>query len=121
MTEAEKVLASISSGEETDDDHDKSIALMVVTTEHERHVNATTTYAACFKGTDRKRTLIAMGVYCVQTLSGNPLRSSSTYFMVQAGFPSDEAFNMTIVNYALALIGGFVSVSVLRWSSVSLN
>ncbi|KAK0387056.1 hypothetical protein NLU13_5369 [Sarocladium strictum] len=109
LADAKKILAKISSGAESDDDLDKSIALMVVTTEHERHVNATTSYVACFKGTDLKRTLIAMGVYCVQTLSGNPLRSSSTYFMIQAGFPSDQAFNMTIVNYALALAGGFVS------------
>ncbi|SMR54631.1 unnamed protein product [Zymoseptoria tritici ST99CH_1A5] len=108
LAEAKDVLADISYGE-TDEDNDKSIALMVVTTEHERYINANTTYIACFKGTDLKRTLTAMGVYCVQTLSGNPLRSSSTYFMVQAGFSSTRAFDMTIVNYALALIGGFVS------------
>lgn len=84
---------------------------MVVTTEHERTLNAGTSYLACFKGGDLQRTLIAMGTYCAQTLSGNPLRAFSTYFLQQAGFPSDQAFNMTIINHSLALIGGFVSVS----------
>ncbi|SMR59422.1 unnamed protein product [Zymoseptoria tritici ST99CH_1E4] len=85
LAEAKKVLVRISSREETDVDHDKSIALMVVSTEHERHVNATTTYAACFRGLDRKRTLIAMGVYGVQVLSGNPLRGSLAYLLEQTG------------------------------------
>lgn len=94
-----------------DFDVDKQISLMVVTTEHERAMNAETTYFACFKGVDRKRTLIAMGIYCVQTLSGNPLRGYSTYFLTKAGLPSVQAFNMSLVNNAMALTGGLFTVT----------
>ncbi|KAM0284028.1 hypothetical protein ACHAQH_002223 [Verticillium albo-atrum] len=106
---AKQTLREISSQADDNLDLDKAVALMVVTTEHERYLNASTSYLACFKGFDLRRTLIMIGIYCVQTFSGNPLRSSSTYFMTQAGFPASQAFNLTVINYALALIGGFVS------------
>ncbi|KAM5369995.1 hypothetical protein ACJZ2D_008678 [Fusarium nematophilum] len=108
---AKQVLERLASVGDANLDLDKNVALMVVTTEHERTVNAETSYLACFKGVDMRRTLIVIGIYCAQTLSGNPLRGYATYFMKQAGFPSDQAFNLTIINYSLALIGGFVSVS----------
>ncbi|UKZ46994.1 hypothetical protein TrVGV298_001205 [Trichoderma virens] len=90
-------------------DIDKNIALMVVTTEHERSVNAETSYLACFQGTNLRRTLIVIGIYCIQTLNGNPLRGYSTYFLQQAGLPTTQAFNMTIVGFAVAIVGGFFS------------
>ncbi|KAF5007407.1 hypothetical protein FDECE_6255 [Fusarium decemcellulare] len=110
---AKQVLQRLASVGNVNLDLDKNVALMVVTTEHERTVNAETSYLACFKGVDMRRTLIVIGIYCNQTLSGNPLRGYATYFMKQAGFPSDQAFNLTIINYSLALIGGFVSWSLL--------
>ncbi|SPO02413.1 probable Maltose permease [Cephalotrichum gorgonifer] len=113
LEDAKKVLQRLTSAGASGLDLDKSVALMVVTTEHERTVNAETTYLACFKGGDLKRTLIAMGIYCAQTLSGNPLRSFSTYFLQQAGFPNDQAFTMTIINHSLALVGGIVSWALL--------
>ncbi|KAH7363390.1 general substrate transporter [Plectosphaerella cucumerina] len=106
---AKRILKELASKDNADEDLDKSVSLMVVTTEHERTLNASTTYLACFRGVDLRRTLIVIGIYCAQTLSGNPLRSSSSYFMRQAGFPSAQAFNLTIMNYALAFIGGLVS------------
>ncbi|KAF5535194.1 major facilitator superfamily transporter [Fusarium mexicanum] len=109
LEEAKKVLERLTSAEHVSFDIDKHISLMVVTTNYERAISAETSYLACFKGTDLKRTLIAVGVYCIQTLSGNSLRSYSTYFMEQAGFPTAQASNMTIINYSLALIGGLVS------------
>ncbi|KAF5984319.1 major facilitator superfamily transporter [Fusarium coicis] len=109
LEEAKKVLKRLTSAEQGHFDIDKTLSFMVVTTDYERAISAETSYLACFKGTDLKRTLIAIGVYCIQTLSGNPLRSYSTYFMEQAGFPTTQASNMTIVNYSLALVGGLVS------------
>ncbi|KAI1052825.1 hypothetical protein LB506_010097 [Fusarium annulatum] len=109
LEEAKKVLKRLTSAEHAHFDIDKTVSFMVLTTNYERAMSAETSYLACFKGTDLKRTLIAIGVYCIQTLSGNPLRSYSTYFMEQAGFPTTQASNMTIVNYSLALVGGLVS------------
>ncbi|KAH8891244.1 sugar transporter [Thozetella sp. PMI_491] len=107
LEEAKGVLRRLTSGGSTAFSIDKQVALMMVTTEHERTVNDQTSYTACFRGADLRRTLIVMGIYCIQTFSGNPLRGYSTYFLQQAGLPSTQAFNMTIVGYSLALVGGF--------------
>jgi SP family general alpha glucoside:H+ symporter-like MFS transporter len=108
--EAKEVLKRLTSNAHVSFNIEKQVALMVVTTEHERTVNAQTSYLACFRGTDLRRTLVVMGVYCIQVLSGNPLRAYSTYFLTKAGLPSTQAFNMTLISYALALVGGFFTV-----------
>lgn len=110
MEEAKVVLQQLTSNAHVSFNVDKQVALMVVTTEHERTVNADTSYLACFKGVDLRRTLIVMGVYCIQVLSGNPLRGYSTYFLTKAGLATTQASNMTIISYALALAGGLFTV-----------
>lgn len=92
-------------------DIDKNVALMALTTKHELEVNASTHYLACFRGTDLRRTIIAIGCYCMQVLSGNTLCAYSTYFFEQAGLPVGQAFNMSIVASALGLAGVIVAVS----------
>ncbi|EXJ80698.1 hypothetical protein A1O3_06982 [Capronia epimyces CBS 606.96] len=113
LEEAKVVLRGLRTDERGGLDIDKNVALMVVTIEYERRVNTETSYLACFKGIDLQRTLVPIGIYCIQTLSGNPLRSYSTYFLEQAGLPTTQAFNMTIVNYSLALVGGFAAWALL--------
>jgi SP family general alpha glucoside:H+ symporter-like MFS transporter len=88
---------------------DETISLMALTIDHEREVEANTTYLACFKGLNLRRTIIVMGCYAAQLLDGNSLRANSTYFFEQAGLPTTQAFNMTIVNYSLALLGQIVA------------
>lgn len=92
-------------------DIDKNVALMVFTTEHEREINSGTSYISCFQGTNLRRTLIVSGCYCMQVLSGSTLRSYATYFLQQAGLPTDEAFNMSIVGYGLGIAGVVTAVS----------
>ncbi|KFY15285.1 hypothetical protein V492_02102 [Pseudogymnoascus sp. VKM F-4246] len=86
-------------------DADKSVALMVITTEHEREEGEGTSYLACFKGTDLRRTIIVIACYCIQILCGNGFRDYSTYFFQQAGLPTEQSFNMSIVAYALGIVG----------------
>ncbi|KAM0255861.1 hypothetical protein ACHAQJ_005366 [Trichoderma viride] len=112
LQEARAVVERLTSRRNVNFDIDKNIALMVVTTEHERTVNAETTYRACFQGTNLQRTIIVIGIYCIQTLNGNPLRGYSTYFLQQAGLPTTQAFNMTIAGFAVAIVGGFFSVNI---------
>ena len=94
---------------------------MIVTTEHERALKAATTYAACFTGTDLRRTIIVVGCYCIQVLSGNPLRAYATYFFQQAGLPTSQAFNMTIVSYVLGMVGVLIAVRVSLFYFVSFS
>ena len=111
LEEARATVRRLTSHQDVDFDVDKNVTLMVLTTEHEREANARTSYAACFRGTDLRRTIIVMGCYCIQVLSGSTFRAYSTYFFQQAGLPTDQAFNMSIVSYALAVVGVIVAVS----------
>jgi SP family general alpha glucoside:H+ symporter-like MFS transporter len=92
-------------------DIDKNIALMVVTTEHERVLDERTSYRACFSKVNLTRTLISIGIYCIQILSGNPLRGTSTYFLEQAGLSTTQSFNLAIGGEALAVVGNLFSVN----------
>ncbi|KIN03386.1 hypothetical protein OIDMADRAFT_118647 [Oidiodendron maius Zn] len=109
LEEAREVVKRLTSSRNINFDVEKNIALMVVTTEYERTVNAETSYRACFQGTNLRRTVIVIGIYCIQTLNGNPLRGYSTYFLEQAGLPTIQAFNMTVAGFAVAIVGGFFS------------
>ncbi|KAM0324766.1 hypothetical protein ACHAQA_007729 [Verticillium albo-atrum] len=104
LDEAEAVVARITSND-LDIDVSKLVALMVYTTNHERSVESSTSYSACFKGVHLRRTFIVMGVYIMQVLTGAPLRAWMTYFFQQAGLPTDQSFNMTIVALSLSVLG----------------
>ncbi|KAK0367033.1 hypothetical protein LTR59_011566 [Friedmanniomyces endolithicus] len=84
-------------------DVEKNVALMVLTTEHEREANTGISYFACFKGTDLRRTMIVIGCYCVTVTTGSTVRAYATYFFQQAGLPTTQSFNMSIVLYALGI------------------
>ena len=86
-------------------DVDKNVALMVLTTGHERELNSGTTFLSCFRGTDRRRTIIVIGCYCITVSSGSTVRAYATYFFQQAGMATDQAFNMSIVLYGLGVLG----------------
>lgn len=110
VEEARMIVNRLTSPKNIQFDADQNIALMVVTTEHERVLDERTSYRASFSKVNLTRTLISMGIYCIQILSGNPLRGNSTYFFQQAGLSTTESFNLAIGGEALAVVGGFVSV-----------
>lgn len=110
LEDAKSALKRLVSKDHVDYDMNKQIALMIATTEHERAINAATSYRACFQGTNLRRTIAVIGIYCIQTLNGNPLRGYSTYFYQQAGLATTQSFNMSIVGFAVAIVGGFFSV-----------
>ncbi|KAJ2974326.1 hypothetical protein NQ176_g6115 [Zarea fungicola] len=108
-TAARNVVQKLISRTDPNFDIDKNVTLMIVTTEHERTINSETSYRACFQSANLRRTLIVVGIYCIQVLNGNSLRGYSTYFLQQAGLPTTQAFNMTIANLAVAIVGSFCS------------
>ncbi|KIH93277.1 hypothetical protein SPBR_09160 [Sporothrix brasiliensis 5110] len=95
-------------GEAANFNIDKTVALMVLTTEHERIVNSSTTWMACFKGPDLRRTILVVALYCSQIIGGSTLRSYATYFFEQAGLADDWSYNMSIIVYMLSLAGTIV-------------
>ncbi|OQV09830.1 hypothetical protein CLAIMM_13912 [Cladophialophora immunda] len=86
-------------------DLDKHVALIRATTEHERRLKDETHFATCFKSTDLRRTIIVIGCYCMQVISGSTLRAYATYFFQQAGLATNQAFNMSMVVYAIGIAG----------------
>ncbi|KAJ5905583.1 general substrate transporter [Penicillium subrubescens] len=113
LDEAKAALLRLTSPNRIEFDVDEAVALMVVTTENEREAGTGVRYLDCFRGVDRRRTIIACCVWCVQILSGTGLRIYSTYFYQQAGLPTASAFNMTIVQYALGIVGVFIAWAML--------
>lgn len=109
--QAKANLKRLVSPKNTEFDFDKHVALMVLTTRHELEIESGTSYRTCFQGTNLRRTIIVMMIYCVQTLNGNPLRGFSTYFFQKAGLQTTQSFNMSIIQFAVAILGGITSVS----------
>ncbi|KAJ3522469.1 hypothetical protein NM208_g6077 [Fusarium decemcellulare] len=68
--------------EDIDIDIQKLVSLMVFTTQHERQVESGTSYFACFRGVNLQRTIIVMGVYVMQLLTGSQFRAFMTYFFL---------------------------------------
>lgn len=62
-------------------------------------------YKDCFSGINLRRTIITCSVWGIQMLSGTGLRVYSTYFYQQAGLPTTQAFNMSMIQYALGVVG----------------
>ncbi|RJE17627.1 Maltose permease [Aspergillus sclerotialis] len=109
LEEAKASLLRLTSPGRVEFDVDQAITLMVVTTENEREAGTGTSYLDCFRGVDLRRTSIACCCWGIQILSGTGLRIYSTYFYQQAGLPTEQAFNMTIAQYALGIVGVFLA------------
>lgn len=83
---------------------------MIATTDQlEQELEAGTTYRDCLQKANLRRTEIAVGVYCIQVVSGVYLVGYATYFFEQAGLPVNRAFDMGIGFLALGVIGTILS------------
>ncbi|KAL2214240.1 putative maltose permease [Sarocladium strictum] len=90
-------------------DIEHTVTLMQVTIDREREAGTGQHYKDCFKGVNRRRTMITCCTWGIQILSGTGLRTYSTYFYQQAGLPSTQAFNMSLIQYALGIVGVFIA------------
>jgi sugar porter (SP) family MFS transporter len=75
----------------------------------ERELETGSTYWDCFKGSNRRRTEISIGVYTTQVLSGIYLVNYGTYFFELAGLDTDNAFYMGIGFLAVGFVGTVIS------------
>ncbi|KAK8847718.1 hypothetical protein IAR55_005577 [Kwoniella newhampshirensis] len=97
-TEAEKAvsrLQSSSSAHNIPTPHE-TVALLSQTNTIEKRLTAGAGYLECFKGTNLRRTEIAVGTWVVQQMCGPVLQTYAIYFFEQAGLPSSQAFNMSL-------------------------
>jgi MFS transporter, SP family, general alpha glucoside:H+ symporter len=93
---------------------DETVAMMRHTYELEKILSRGNSYLDCFKGVELRRTEIACMSWVIQIFCGSPLFLYSAYFYVQAGLPTNKAFDISIGQYAL----GFTA-TVLAWGLIS--
>ncbi|KAI0127214.1 general substrate transporter [Xylariales sp. AK1849] len=86
-------------------DADETIALIEHTNQMEMQLSAGTTFFDCFRGVDLRRTEIVVGIWLVQTLSGQNIMGYFSYFLTQAGLDASNSFSLSIAQYALGMLG----------------
>lgn len=72
-------------------------------------------YLACFKKKNFRRTRIACIVWMLQNMTGSALMSLSAYFFEQAGMSPSLSFTFSIIQYALGLLGTLSSWFTSQW------
>lgn len=87
-----------------------AVAMMKHTTQLEIETQSGSSYWACFKGTNIRRTEIACVIWAIQAGIGNPLQGYTTYFFRQAGLSTENAFKFNVGNNATSFVG-----TILAW------
>lgn len=90
----------------------KALALMIETNQLEEEMSRDTSYFACFKGTDLRRTEIAAAAWGSQILTGFVIQGWATYFFKQAGLSGSNSFKMTLGIGAIHLVCNLISAAV---------
>lgn len=108
LEEAEQALRKLASRGSADDAH-KMLALIQRTNERELEYQAGSSYIECFKGTNLRRTEVSAMAWAIQILCGLSLPFYAVVFFEQAGFPTEQAFNMNVGMTALGFVGTCVS------------
>lgn len=114
LADASRSLRRLTTKHDTTFDADKTISMMVATTEHEKEVAAGAAYVDCFRGLNLVRTEIVCLIWMAQALCGAAFMSWSTYFFRQAGLPVEQAFNMSLAQYGSGFIGTILSWLLMR-------
>lgn len=96
---------SAASGEDV-----KRIANIKVTLEEIRHETEGVTYAECFRKSNFRRTLVSIAPLVIQQFTGiNFAASYSTYYSELAGYSTDMAFKLQIIQQVLSMVGNVIS------------
>jgi len=86
-----------------------TLANIVHTDELEKELTKGTNYLDCFRGPERRRTIIACVTFAGQVLSGSSFAYNSTYFFQQVGLTTDQTYKLNVGGTALALFGTLIS------------
>ncbi|KNG85211.1 MFS alpha-glucoside transporter [Aspergillus nomiae NRRL 13137] len=111
--DAVKAVKRLTSGS-ADFNAEETVSMIVYTDALERRAETGTSYLDCFKKTDLRRTEIACCAWAAQSLCGAGLMGYSTVFYQRAGLAVSQSFTMSLVQYALGVVGTFIS-----WTAMS--
>ncbi|KAJ5138881.1 uncharacterized protein N7515_003729 [Penicillium bovifimosum] len=84
---------------------EETVSMIVYTNALEQRAETGTSYLDCFKGVDLRRTEIACCVWAAQSLCGAGLMGYSTVFYQRAGLAVSQSFTMSLVQYAIGVVG----------------
>ena len=108
LADAEHAIRRLSSNL-SDEEIRLKLAMIVQTNNLEKAMKTESSYLDCFRGTNLRRTEIACFVLAAQSVSGQPFAYSNTYFFIQAGLSSSNAYKLSLVASAVAFVGTCVS------------
>lgn len=89
-----------------------AINRLVATIEEEKlhdETSESATYKECFKGTNRRRTLIIILVNILQQLVGVSLIANATYFLIMAGMSSERSLQISQIGIGFSMLTTFIS------------
>jgi MFS transporter, SP family, general alpha glucoside:H+ symporter len=84
---------------------DGQVSVIRLTDEQEKSDQSGTSYLECFKGTNRRRTEIAIVLYLTQQLTGSNMMFFATKVYRKAGISESSAFDLTLAQYTMGIIG----------------
>ncbi|KAH8892525.1 general substrate transporter [Thozetella sp. PMI_491] len=106
-TDAEKSLRRLS--DKTDEEIRGTMSQMMHTIRLEQEMESGTSFWDCFKGVDLRRTEICCMTFSGQMLSGAQFAYGPSYFFLQAGMSTDDAYMVGVGSTALAFVGTILS------------
>ncbi len=91
------------------------LAILVKTVNEDLELRSSARWVDCFQGTNLVRTIISMGVFACQHLSGIVfVLGFSTYFFELAGLSVDNAFDLGLGVTACGVVGNLISWTVIN-------
>lgn len=91
------------------------LAIIVKTIHEDEEETTSTRWIECFQNTNLIRTVISVGVFACQHLSGIVfVLGFSTYFFELAGIKTEQAFDLGVGVTAIGLVGCFISWAVIN-------
>ncbi|RAH73812.1 MFS general substrate transporter [Aspergillus aculeatinus CBS 121060] len=97
LDDARAILRRIRSDNTTAEEIEQTIALIDYTNRMEVELNASSSYAECFRGKNRWRTEIVCIVQMAQTWGGNGINVQTVQFLEQAGLSEHGAFDLNLI------------------------
>ncbi|KAL2865268.1 MFS maltose permease MalP [Aspergillus lucknowensis] len=94
---------------------DETVAMIAYTNALEKQIETGTSYLDCFRSVDLRRTEIACAVWAAQSLCGSGLMGYSTVFYQRAGLAVSQSFTMSLVQYAIGVVGTFASWTMMTY------
>ncbi|KAA8641955.1 hypothetical protein EYZ11_010223 [Aspergillus tanneri] len=96
-------------------DAEETVSMIIYTNALEKRAETGTSYLDCFKGVDLRRTEISCCAWAAQILCGAGLMGYSTVFYQRAGLAVSQSFTMSLVQYAIGVVGTGVSWTLMMY------